>query len=493
MREEGYEPKKLAPLRILEILERYSDCRHPMTQQEIADRLDRDYGIVLERKAVARNLRLLDDAGFELGSDDGRRGVYLAARRFEEGELRMLIDSVVFSRHIPQNYINELVEKLRSCGSRYFGRTCRLVQSADMLYRSQTKDIFYLIELLDDAMANERQVRFVYNEYGADKQLHPLWQQPRNVNPYRLVASNDHYFLVANIDDYDNLANFRLDKITQIAYTDRPRKNIRETASGAIRIGAYLTAHPFMLTGEPVHVVARIARDRIELAIDAFGDNFTLTDGGEELTLSVSVSEEDAYVWALQNGDVVEILEPQSLRDRIRMAVGKMRRKYLKTDADAYGEAVASARRNGDLRLIGFPVRARIGRESFPRIWRLEIVRTDADELSFVTKCPDLRVFIASACPASDYSPLARLPALKKVDIRACTLTSLAFLRGMKLSELVLADDLVEDLAPLYELGGLEWFMTGRETARRLDLARLRAAYPGIHICVDDDLERRPD
>ena len=39
MREDGYEPKRLALLRILQILEEYSDCEHPMTQQEIAERL----------------------------------------------------------------------------------------------------------------------------------------------------------------------------------------------------------------------------------------------------------------------------------------------------------------------------------------------------------------------------------------------------------------------------------------------------------------------
>ena len=93
MREDGYEPKRLALLRILQILEEYSDCEHPMTQQEIAERLERDYGIFLERKAIGRNIQLLNDAGFEITSRENR-GVYLSSRRFEEGELRLLIDSV---------------------------------------------------------------------------------------------------------------------------------------------------------------------------------------------------------------------------------------------------------------------------------------------------------------------------------------------------------------------------------------------------------------
>ena len=39
------EAKKLALLRILQILEKYSDYDHPLTQDEIAHHLSHDYGI----------------------------------------------------------------------------------------------------------------------------------------------------------------------------------------------------------------------------------------------------------------------------------------------------------------------------------------------------------------------------------------------------------------------------------------------------------------
>lgn len=49
---ESLEPKKLALLRIWQILKQYSDCDHPLTQETIAHYLDHDYGIVMERKGV---------------------------------------------------------------------------------------------------------------------------------------------------------------------------------------------------------------------------------------------------------------------------------------------------------------------------------------------------------------------------------------------------------------------------------------------------------
>ena len=78
---ESLEPKKLALIRILQILEKHSDRDHHLKQEEIAELLDRDFGIVVERKAIGRNLSLLKEAGYDLES--ARRGSGLDLRLFE--------------------------------------------------------------------------------------------------------------------------------------------------------------------------------------------------------------------------------------------------------------------------------------------------------------------------------------------------------------------------------------------------------------------------
>ena len=87
------EPKKLALIRVLQILKKYSDYNHPMLQEDIAEKLELDYGITLERKAISRNIQLLREAGYEIEST--RAGSYLDERDFEDSELRMLIDGVL--------------------------------------------------------------------------------------------------------------------------------------------------------------------------------------------------------------------------------------------------------------------------------------------------------------------------------------------------------------------------------------------------------------
>ena len=43
---ESFEPKKLALIRVLQILKKYSDYDHPMLQADIAEKLESDFGIL---------------------------------------------------------------------------------------------------------------------------------------------------------------------------------------------------------------------------------------------------------------------------------------------------------------------------------------------------------------------------------------------------------------------------------------------------------------
>ena len=56
-------PKKVLLLNILDILRKYSDEDHRLSQKDIVDILKTEYGMTVERKAVTRNLMNLIDFG----------------------------------------------------------------------------------------------------------------------------------------------------------------------------------------------------------------------------------------------------------------------------------------------------------------------------------------------------------------------------------------------------------------------------------------------
>lgn len=95
---DSFEPKKLALIRILQILKDYTDCDHPLTHEEIVSKLYSLYNITVERKAIGRNIVLLQEAGYDI--ETTKKGSFLSSRLFEDSELRLLTDSVLASQHI---------------------------------------------------------------------------------------------------------------------------------------------------------------------------------------------------------------------------------------------------------------------------------------------------------------------------------------------------------------------------------------------------------
>ena len=58
--------KKIIILYILQILRKYTDPDHTMTQQQIAEKLRSEYGLEGNRSTVKRNISDLIDAGYDI-------------------------------------------------------------------------------------------------------------------------------------------------------------------------------------------------------------------------------------------------------------------------------------------------------------------------------------------------------------------------------------------------------------------------------------------
>lgn len=60
------QPKKMTIINILDILKRYTDENHRLSQREIIDILEQEYDMKVDRKAVKRNLMNLIDFGYQV-------------------------------------------------------------------------------------------------------------------------------------------------------------------------------------------------------------------------------------------------------------------------------------------------------------------------------------------------------------------------------------------------------------------------------------------
>ncbi len=329
---ENYEPKKLLILRILEILTDYSDCDHKLRQGDIISLLRSLYGIDCERKAVARNIEFLQQAGYDIVSDVS--GSYLAARKFEAGELRLLIDAVLSNRNICKAHTKDLIDKLVCEGGKYFKNYAKHVVNLDDWQKDSNCDYLYNIELLCEAIEKKVKVEFCYNSYCADKRLHKRKDGKSLVNPYQLFLKNEHYYLACNFDKYDNLAFCRIDKISDIFMTELSIKPLASVCGceHGINLGKLNNRLPFHYDDKPTRiefVTVNGAENMIDFVLDKFGKDVQITelsDGG--LKFLLIASPKAIRFWLLQFGNYIKVLSPQSLVEQVKDDISEMKRLY---------------------------------------------------------------------------------------------------------------------------------------------------------------------
>ncbi len=327
----GTGTKKMLNILILDVLKKYTDMDHRITQQEVLRILKREYDMDCDRRSVRANIESLKEMGYEIATEGGYA---LVERDFDDAELRMLIDSVLFSRTLSKTQSKALIDKLKGMGSMYFSAKVSHVSSLPDLGHTDNAQAIYAIDILNDAIDKKKQVEFTYNTYGTDFKLHPRREEPYVVNPYQLVANNGRYYLIGNYDKYANVSHYRLDRMTSIRMLDsksKPMKQVEGLEKG-LNLPKHMAEHIYMFSGESVVVTMRAETHLMSELVDWFGKNFKILDKDEDyLTIQVACNERAMHFWALQYGPYVEILSPKGLRETIRSDIIGMVAKYQET------------------------------------------------------------------------------------------------------------------------------------------------------------------
>ena len=320
--------KKVLNMMILEVLEQYTDSDHRLTQQKIVELLEKNYGVPCTRQTVKNNLMLLKNMGYDISMWDG---IFLKSRLFDNAELRMLIDSVLFSRTLSSEEAERLIKKLTAFGNKYFHAKVKHVCHLPKLIHSDNTDVLRNLDVLNDAIEQGRKVRFTYNSYGKDFQLHPRRKKPYIVNPYQMVANQGRYYLLCSYDASNRLSHYRLDYMTKLEMLDEKVKSMdqMEDFVQGYSLPKHMAEHIYMFSGPSVQVKMRVSEHMIGALIDWFGKKFRIVqEEADKLIVSVACNEMAMKYWALQYGQYAEILEPESLRDEIREVVDCMASYY---------------------------------------------------------------------------------------------------------------------------------------------------------------------
>jgi len=306
--------EKAIAICLLEVLNEYSDEKHILSMGEITSKIEQLYGLKPDRRTIYSALETLVELGYDISFyKENGKGYYIRDRHLEVSEVHLLSDAVCAFPFISERQTSQLLKKIQSLVSVHDRRNIKNLTVIRADQKTINKQVFYNIEMLDEAIEKKMKVTFDYYDYGVDKQLHKRREKKYKVNPYGLVYSNEHYYLVCIMSRQENVSMYRLDRMQNIEITDIPLdpRDVGFDPHTIAKDAVY--AH----TGKAERIEMLVDKKIINDVIDKFGSDVLISEQEDRLRVSICASVKGMRYWAMQYLESVEIIEPESLRNEI--------------------------------------------------------------------------------------------------------------------------------------------------------------------------------
>ena len=292
---------------LLDCLLEKTDETHTVKVQEIIEHFENYYKIPVEQKTVCSDLHLLDEYGYETQYDGRTRGWRIIVREFDTQELQLLIDSVQASRFITQKKAKELTDKLKAKASRFdrvlLERRCYVPNRV----RSMNDKIFYSLDDLHIAIANDWQITFRYF-YFTPKKERAYYKKTYSASPYALLWSDNNYYLLAY--ESGKMKHFRVDKMDgiDIVRTKREGKEVFKD----MKLNERSLRMFSMFSGKVQKVKIRFSNHLANVVIDRFGrDVVMVPDDEKHFTIHTDIEVSPQFFgWLCGLGRGARILAP---------------------------------------------------------------------------------------------------------------------------------------------------------------------------------------
>jgi len=141
------------------------------------------------------------------------------------------------------------------------------------------------------------------------------------INPYQMVATNGRYYLIGNLEKYDNISHYRVDRIRDIEIVDAPVKPQRKVKGieNGLNLPKHMAEHIYMFSGESKRVTMKTKPFMAEEFIDWFGDGVTFTNETEHSVLAhVTANLKAMRFWVLQHAPYVSVVSPKEFADDVK-------------------------------------------------------------------------------------------------------------------------------------------------------------------------------
>ena len=306
---------KQRPFRMLKYLYENTDENHPVSTPELV-KIFQAKDAHASRKTIKDDIDVLIGEGFDIVTvRSTQNSFFLANRKFEIPEIKLLIDAVSSSRFINPEKSAVLIEKLTGMVSKAQAEKIRRhLYTADRV-KADNRQIYYIVDAVTDAINDGKKICFQYFEYDGDKKKLLRRNGVRYyVSPYALVWDDNHYYMLGFSDDRQRIVNYRVDRMCNTGMTEEDAVPM----PAGFDMEEYVQHQFRMFAGDEVEVVLECRNEIMKYIVDQFGEDVE-TWPASETTFFAKVSVADSptfYGWVFPFEGKVKIAEPQEIRDK---------------------------------------------------------------------------------------------------------------------------------------------------------------------------------
>lgn len=303
------------------LLER-TDEEHPLSTTQLIGILNDEYGISAHRTTITKDIAALVEYGLDIITIHSTQSKYfVASRRFELPELKLLIDAVESSKFITKKKSDALIEKIHTLTSP--GQVSKLKRNnyvADRI-KPDNEQIYYIVDTINDAINEGRQISFQYYDYtGLKKKVLKNKGEVYTLSPYNLLWNGDYYYLVGYSEKKGKVVTFRVDRIAAIPEI-LEKESVPQLED--FNIADFTKEVFFMYDGDNVTVDLRCDNSLMKTMIDRFGEDVTtLAYDMTSFRLIAEVSASPTFFgWVFGFGGKVQILAPAEVKEQYRQMI----------------------------------------------------------------------------------------------------------------------------------------------------------------------------
>jgi predicted DNA-binding transcriptional regulator YafY len=233
------------------------------------------------------------------------------------------------SKFVTHKKSNDLIKKIESLASSHQAALLHRQVYVTNRVKAINENIYYNVDRLHVAIAENKQVSFKYFDYDIKKEK----RYRKNgelyfVSPYALSWDDENYYLITFSEKYNDFTHYRVDRMSNIEIVDQPRAMLPDNEQ--FNIAEYSKKVFNMFGGEEETVKLKFDNSLVNAVIDRFGKDVTLNKVDENsfsVRINVAISS-TFFAWLAQFGNKVKILSPESVIEKYKNSVQEILEQY---------------------------------------------------------------------------------------------------------------------------------------------------------------------